>query len=210
MIISGPVVLTRGDSRTALVVAAWWRSRAEVQSIEREQWTIEDSRELATLLSRRHPMGNQRCFLIVVRSVIAEAQHALLKILEEPPAQTFVHWVIPAGVVLLPTLESRCAVVDVPPELYDAEVDHYAQWSKLALKEKLEMAEKMAALKDGYWFEAIKTGAARWVRANARALSPTLRDRWQQSLSMLGQRGAPHKWVLEDLALLHEESRVGQ
>ena len=60
--------------------------------------------------------------------ITMEAQNALLKILEEPPANTIIYITCPNKELLLPTILSRCKIIelkDKDPELPKEEITQY-------------------------------------------------------------------------------------
>lgn len=69
-------------------------------------FSVEDARRVGELASRA-AMGERRALVISATRLFHEAQNALLKIFEEPPAGTTLFLVIPAEGMLLPTLRSR-------------------------------------------------------------------------------------------------------
>src|SRR3989344_3704087 len=81
-----------------------------------DRFGIAEARSLRERASLR-PVGDapssprlrraQRVFVIVTPGMTSEAQNALLKTLEEPPADALFFFVVPAPETLLPTLRSR-------------------------------------------------------------------------------------------------------
>lgn len=84
-----------------------------------------------------------------------EAQNALLKILEEPPAQTFIILSTTTKETLLPTILSRCQIIQLEDEtiqLSDNEQEELKtfleEFSKWGIGERLKKAEQLAKDKD--------------------------------------------------------------
>ncbi|MEN9649465.1 MAG: hypothetical protein RL094_432 [Candidatus Parcubacteria bacterium] len=72
---------------------------------------VDDTEEIASVHQRR-PIGTNKKFIIFETSQITQqAQNSLLKMLEEPSAETHFFIVIPSVVMLLPTILSRVHVV---------------------------------------------------------------------------------------------------
>ncbi len=67
---------------------------------------IDEARELRDRASLR-PLGERRVFVIAAPDMNREAQNALLKTLEEPPAGATFFFILPSPETLLPTLRSR-------------------------------------------------------------------------------------------------------
>lgn len=73
---------------------------------------IEEARELRSRASLK-AMGQHRIFIIVVTSITSEAQNALLKTLEEPPAGAMFFIIVPSPQTLLSTLRSRAQILEL-------------------------------------------------------------------------------------------------
>ncbi len=73
---------------------------------------IEEARELRERASLR-PVGDRRVFIITTSGITAEAQNALLKTLEDPPADALFFFIVPSPHTLLPTLRSRAQILNV-------------------------------------------------------------------------------------------------
>ena len=72
--------------------------------------SVEDARELGRLAVNAPVMGDKKAFIISASRIFHEAQNALLKLFEEPPAGTHLYLVVPHAGMLLPTLRSRLVV----------------------------------------------------------------------------------------------------
>ncbi len=68
---------------------------------------IGEARELRERARTRPIAGSHRVFLIAAANATVEAQNALLKTFEEPPAGAIFFFITPAPHMLLPTLRSR-------------------------------------------------------------------------------------------------------
>ncbi len=60
--------------------------------------------------------GYKTVVVVNAQALTIEAQNALLKTLEEPPAQTLIFLLCPNSQSLLPTVLSRCQIIDLPGE----------------------------------------------------------------------------------------------
>lgn len=79
---------------------------------------IDEVRSLQELLGYSLAQGEEWWYLISNGDTITlPAQHALLKILEEPPAQTHISIVTTQPEQLLATIRSRCVVLTVPEQV---------------------------------------------------------------------------------------------
>ncbi|KKW11696.1 MAG: hypothetical protein UY50_C0008G0022 [Parcubacteria group bacterium GW2011_GWA2_49_9] len=81
--------------------------RSEVYDV----FGIDEARELKDATYRKAVSGNKKVFVISARGITAEAQNALLKVLEEPPEGTQIFLILPSLEILLPTLRSRLHIL---------------------------------------------------------------------------------------------------
>ncbi len=87
-----------------------------------EVMKIQTSRELKTLLDTMVAGTNKRIILLnQLNKITTEAANALLKIIEEPPEDTWIIATASSRFSLLPTLQSRLLPIRV-------KVDNFAQW----------------------------------------------------------------------------------
>ncbi|HEV7121523.1 MAG TPA: hypothetical protein VGN56_01700 [Candidatus Paceibacterota bacterium] len=70
-------------------------------------FSVEDARRLSDLANRAAMNGERKAIVVSALRLFHEAQNAMLKIFEEPPAGTTLFLVIPSEGMLLPTLRSR-------------------------------------------------------------------------------------------------------
>jgi hypothetical protein len=69
--------------------------------------SVDDARRLRSLAELAPVAGGKKVLIISASRLFHEAQNALLKLFEEPPASTVLILVIPSEGILLPTLRSR-------------------------------------------------------------------------------------------------------
>lgn len=79
------------------------------------QFDIEQARNL-TQWSRRKPFGERKVHVVQTQTILLEAQHALLKTLEEPAENTHFIFILPSVQTILPTVRSRVQIVGGTPE----------------------------------------------------------------------------------------------
>jgi len=84
-----------------------------------------------------------------------EAQNALLKLLEEPPASTIVYIISSNKELLLPTILSRCKIIDLKDKSFELSKQEIAQYLNILISlpeksvgEKLKLAQDIAKSKD--------------------------------------------------------------
>ena len=90
------------------------RANPDLYVRSHRQFGIEDAHDLRARASSR-AIGERRVFVISAASVTSEAQNALLKTLEEPPADALFVFLIPAPEMLLATVRSRAQIVRLVP-----------------------------------------------------------------------------------------------
>ena len=71
---------------------------------------IDEARALKEATERKAVAGEKKIFIISARGITKEAQNALLKVIEEPPADTHFFLLVPTLEILLPTVRSRIHV----------------------------------------------------------------------------------------------------
>lgn len=78
---------------------------------------IEEIRNLTKFLSLKpFQEENKIVFIKEAQNLTIEAQNALLKTLEEPPAHSQIVLASPNESLLLPTIVSRCQIIEMPPD----------------------------------------------------------------------------------------------
>lgn len=86
---------------------------------------VEETKRLLETLSLKAYLGkNKVCVLWGLERLHIKAANKLLKLIEEPPANTYFILVVENEASLLPTLKSRCQIVRLPPldqkDVFDA------------------------------------------------------------------------------------------
>ncbi|MFN7729141.1 MAG: ATP-binding protein [Bdellovibrio sp.] len=103
--------LACGECGPCLRVAQGVSEAVRVVSAEKTQIKIEQSREILDFLSLR-AISNARIVIIDgAHNLNAQAGNALLKILEEPPENSYFFLIAPSARHVLPTLRSRSQIV---------------------------------------------------------------------------------------------------
>lgn len=136
-------------------------------------------------------------FIIVTHGVTHEAQNALLKLFEEPPARTMFYLAVPKRGLLLPTLQSRLFFMEEGGEDNEGN-DTFASFEALSYGERLSQVAEIAKSKDIGTAEELIEGAEELAHTTGnKALLHTV----MQVRSHFGVRGASTKMLLESLAL---------
>jgi DNA polymerase III delta prime subunit len=106
---------------------------------------IEAVRHLITKL-RIKSFGRRVVIIKEADKLNIQSQNALLKTLEQPPAETF--FVLSTSQPLLPTVMSRAQIITVRPISLEAAVSHYKDYSDEEVKSAWAISEGAAGLLD--------------------------------------------------------------
>lgn len=177
------------------------RERGAVVSLyEHSEWGIALSRSLIEDAYRTDGAGAIRVLAIITTAMTMEAQNALLKLFEEPPAATVFLLFLPNDTFLLPTLASRLQRTNT---ISHGEADVSLLTTLLAepLAAQLSEIETRTKKKDTAWIMAFKVAALHYLARERTQLAPAASDRLYYALSHIGTRGASNKMLLEEALL---------
>lgn len=160
---------------------------------------IDEARKLVQEAHRR-PQGEsgEQTLIFITNFITEEAQQALLKIVEEPPASTKLVFVLPKDLVLLPTLLSRLQQEIVNTEEGSNPV--FDAFLSARLSKRMKQIEEGG--KDKEWMTAIKRGLVNYTGVNRSKLSSAQLLSLEYVASHLLTRGASNKFLLEHAALV--------
>ncbi len=189
-------------------------------------FSVEDARKLRSLAELSPTVGTEKVLVVSVTRLFHEAQNALLKLFEEPPAGTTLILVLPSEGMLLPTLRSRLlplpsssgafadagtsgAISDVAQEFISAKA---AEREKLVTrivekaksdKDEEKQAARLAAIQlvEGLTIYTYQ----KWVvekDMKKRTEQQLLLDDLHAFLPILHERSAPLKLIFEHLLLV--------
>lgn len=168
-------------------------------------FTIDDARTLRDRAALRGVGGAGRIFILVAPTIPADAQNALLKTFEEPPAGARFVLVVPAPETLLPTLRSRMQVLELQGEDSRSLVDA-KQFLKTTPEKRLEMLKPY--LEKGDDDKRDLAGTLSFLADLERALSTKPRENAEglralyRTRKYITDRGALAKALLEQAALI--------
>lgn len=165
-----------------------------------ESFGIDDARRLVTEAHRR-PEGEDvtKTLLVATEFITLEAQQALLKVIEEPPASTRFLFVIPTGYKLLNTLLSRFEIVNAPEEELKNEV--FVAFKESGYAERMLLIDEAIKKKNHAWQSAIKKGLQQYLGTKAKPTDAAKLTQLEYVARLLLTRGASNKFLLEHLAL---------
>lgn len=187
-------------------------SRSEVREFVAHKFSIGEVRELIVVAYGRPLVLSTRTIVVRAQDIGIEAQHALLKVLEEPPSTTRIILILKRGTVLLPTLLSRLSVQDSdqpagstgePSQVFD-------DFKYASLADRLARVASFTKDKDTETAEALERGLNQYLENYSQKNVDELRRLlWCQS--HLRQHGASRKMLWEEIALtIPVEDRGGQ
>jgi DNA polymerase III delta prime subunit len=99
------ILITGGTAASRLAEAK------KTKALEFDVSTIDQIRELEKFVAT-----GQSVIIKNAQNLTEEAQNAFLKTLEEPPADTTIVLLAPNEDYFLPTILSRCQIIELPPE----------------------------------------------------------------------------------------------
>jgi hypothetical protein len=163
-----------------------------------ERLGIDNARQIATDAQLKPVSGAEQVFVLRTLFVTHEAQNALLKLFEEPPAGLSFILVLPPAVQLLPTLLSRIGqeVAEQPDVVIN---QPWVDFLAATPADRLTQIDLWQKTKESNWLQAITAGVhtISYTEVPVGAL-PAIQLVGEQ----LGTRGASNKMLLEHLALI--------
>lgn len=174
--------------------------RADVRHCVYDSLGIDEVRELKEMSTHTALSNTGQTFVVWFRAVTIEAQHALLKLTEEPPPETEIVFITPDTVTFLPTLSSRFVLGLGIRGIANTVLAE--SFIALSFKERLKHVADHIDKKDEQWTTALISSLdailrthhdARWYQEAHKALSTA-----EQFMSI---RGASKKQLLEHVAL---------
>ena len=138
-----------------------------------------------------------RTIVLEVGQIALEAQHALLKLLEEPPETTSFIIITPEPGHLLPTVRSR--LYQPAHQVTTPEFDQiFRNYLASSVGERITQIATIAKAKDTTDFEKLATGLSLWLPGAPPGVNRALIPEW---LLLLPKRGTAKKMIWEDIAL---------
>jgi DNA polymerase III delta prime subunit len=123
------------------------KANPDFQLFESESFGILDARDLAKWVIGKPLLGETKVIFIITKSITAQAQNALLKILEEPPQGTYIFINLENLGGILPTLLSRVQVLDLLEAGNDLENKTH-NFFDLKTKEKFSVIRSLSKKED--------------------------------------------------------------
>ncbi len=181
-------------------ISSLLQSSVEYRTFSYEQCKVEDARELVRLAHQRPDKEEVQTFVVRTNFITLDAQHTLLKVLEEPPPSTKFILVLPQQFPLLQTLRSRLFDVTDNNKQSEAVVE-FEDFISQSISDRLAQIDKAAKGDDKDWMQAIKQGLVFYLQTGAKE-NATQRQRLEMVARLLLTRGSANKMLLEQLALV--------
>ena len=152
----GHAYLIAGGAEQIALVLSFLKERGietegnpDVYIREYKSFGIEDARELRDRAQTRAIAGERRIFIVTAPGMTTDAQNALLKTLEEPPAGAVFFFIVPSPLSLISTLRSRAHLLALPPSRRsldgrsNSSVIDIAEFLSAAPEQRLEMLKPL-------------------------------------------------------------------
>jgi hypothetical protein len=198
-------VLFRDDSLPLTAVLTTYGKEVdnyEITELVYPNLGIVEVRKLISSAMMTPNNGTHRLLLVRTSSIGHEAQHALLKILEEPPSSTLFVFLVAKNVSLLPTVLSRfqkLSTSDVEV-VTGAGATEFEKFLNLSYSDRLEEIKKRMTKKDQLWTQDIREGFGQYL-SQSKKLDTEQKASLLFVFNLLTTRGASNKMLLEFLAL---------
>ena len=172
--------------------------------------SVDDARRVTELASGAAFAGEHKVVIISASRAYHEAQNALLKVFEEPPAGTHLFLIMPSLGGLLPTLRSRVQILENTELRIKNKGENPAEEFMKATKEKRSaMIKKLTSGKDDEERRenrdeviAIVNGIEAAAYAQSATKNAALLSDVATLRTHLYDRSAPVKMILEHLSLV--------
>jgi len=174
---------------------------SDIRHVSVETIGINDARSIIQYASVRPVSGSHQLVVVSARSIRVEAQHALLKILEEPPSSSLFIICVPSDCYLLPTLLSRLQEYNLVEKISDGVNVEFESFCKLSYKERIDLIKKRLDKKDAVWVEEIKRGLLLKLSSADNKQNTKVLSLLAMVAENLNSRGASNKFLLEELSL---------
>ncbi len=150
------ILITSKNKKNSHKHAAWIASNNKIDNLDIDIVSfekiigIEDIRALQKRLFLKPIKGNVKAAIIeAYEGLTIEAQNALLKVLEEPPENTIIIVTIPNKNLLLPTILSRCKIIELKEEFKEPTEKEISQYLNILISlPKSSMGEKLKLAQD--------------------------------------------------------------
>ncbi len=151
------IIVSKNREDTSAALSEIYQKKS-IESVDQDLYTFEktvgipDIRAIQERLYLKPIKSKNKAVIIdAPQGLTTEAQNSLLKILEEPPENTFIMLVTPNKNSLLPTVLSRCKVIEIKEDVsgeFSDTSDTLNQLASCGVGEKLRLAQDFSKTKE--------------------------------------------------------------
>jgi len=184
---------------------------------EFETFGIPESRLLKERAQNKAFGGGKKIFVISFQKITREAQNSLLKILEEPTAETHFFLIATNAQILLPTLRSRLAFIKVGQKNLPNDLTEATRFLSSSPAKRMEIVKDIIENKDKERAEKLLNQIENQISKNLDVKSKSSKEELEEIMafqSYLNDRSPSIKLILEHLSCAFEmklarEKRLG-
>lgn len=163
-----------------------------------ETLTIGDVRKIITTAFSKPLQGDTKIMIIETQTIALEAQHALLKVLEEPPLSTKFIIVMSSPEGLLPTLLSRMMTPFESGRHPRITNSFFTIFQTSSYAARIEVITRITKDKNVNQIDLIRDGVLWYLEQQPISVSSAV---LLDCVAKLNTRGASKKMLLEEIAL---------
>ncbi len=181
----------------------------DIMELTADALTVEFARKVVERSKANAISGGPKVIIVSFSQVTREAQNILLKSLEEPSENTYIFILTPNTGILLPTVLSRCMIVDIASgeTQGSAQVEEFI---KANMQDRLKIIAELAKAKDKATMMRILSGLEQYLTNHKPKNVPGAPwNIWRQQVEAvlnaqkyIRDKGAMSKMLMESVALV--------
>ena len=169
----------------------------DVYVLKKETVAVDDARQVTQFASLK-PVGSHKHVVVIAHTIQPQAQHALLKILEEGSGHTRFYLHLAPGSFVLETILSRCVVTNTQTDTEHTDTAH--AFLQMTYPERIKQAEAFSKNQD-------RDGARTLVRellclSRIKSFAPEVTRDLLHADQQLQNAGSSPKIIIGHLALV--------
>lgn len=172
------------------------QSNQDIRHIEVERLSITDVRNLIQEAHLKAVSEAGRTFIIFTKSILHEAQNALLKLFEDPSPATSFYLILPDDEILLPTVRSR--LHELGREHRELSSRAFNTFLTSSYADRLSLIENKLKQEDFVWVDEIVASLEAYAEKKR---DPRLLEETLTILGFINMKGSSKKLLLEHIAL---------
>ncbi|MEK7564072.1 MAG: hypothetical protein AAB510_00685 [Patescibacteria group bacterium] len=167
--------LIEGDSEEVLPILLEFINKLGIQisnnadftNIQLDSFKIEDARNLKSYVVNRGFSTDKKIFVISANNFLLDAQNSLLKIFEEPIANTHFFVITPDTHTLIQTLVSRFYLISTKQDLTESKIKDAEKFIKMPIKLRLDFIKELTSKIDEAEEQNIETNVLDSTRSKS-------------------------------------------